>query len=501
MPCAGGKLVWVFSLWLFAQARCEDVGVWLTDSSRRGAEEARLTGRRLEEDPDPDESPDIAETPDGEEGTPRAALASAAILVSSVIGMMTVFYLVKSKSPHVRKTTWQVLDSSVSIFCAVMWYQAHDQLLDDLNLEAGRILASVLHFAFWYHFTLLICHFTARISSEHKLVAVQAIGAHLCGFALKDVFVSVQETSPFRDTPGMAAVAVLLAVCFCALVASWGYCLAFKLRLLSPLLQEALVGIENDAFSLAVAFITTQCFRGVILGQPPDSEMGDDEHSPDHIAELLCSSLLFVFGICIVLVVSGRLSERLQEIGLTFNVMAIAWNSLYACSWAVCSMPWSREHKIFNRVFIAFILSAVCLAVLSILHALMAKFSGRLPGRMGPLFVRSIILGQGLSVAFSWEQAFDKSAEILTESLEEVSSAAAKYLVAVLLALFMLPGYANYIVPERVREVDGDRTEESKPEGSEPSPRSQAKAESDWRMDEVDGQVMDHEQDVQRAAI
>lgn len=81
--------------------------------------------------------------------------------------------------------------------------------------------------------------------------------------------------------------------------------------------------------------------------------------------------------------------------------------------------------------------------------------------------MKSIVFGLSLAVAFSWEAAFDISAEVagaggakLLESSETTGNKdpddyfgvviLTKYIVMVVLCLFIVPGYIMYIVPIRV---------------------------------------------------
>merc|ERR1719161_2499981 len=222
-------------------------------------------------------------------------------MMGFILFIFGIFYLVKHKDPDIVKTTWYMIDTTVSIFLAVVWYQACDSFLDELEIDHHRVLVALAHFAVWYVIITVGTYFV--IGMAFRMKALSTIGAHVTGFAAKELFTTLQENH-FHEAVGLAFVSVLISLVF-----------AFLLCMLTDFLRrkhisnagkgddwhEALTDVENDMACLAVAFVTTQAIRFVILGEMPPSEMESKGHPPAKAGALLAVTIFFM-GLTILVV-------------------------------------------------------------------------------------------------------------------------------------------------------------------------------------------------------
>jgi len=108
--------------------------------------------------------------------------------VASVImfGLMLLgavsFFLLMYGDPKLTLSVWQTIENVASIFIAVMWFQAFDDLLEAGGWAAHHeVLAALLHAMFLFSVCVVL---SWTIKDKHRyLTALTAVGAHYISFS------------------------------------------------------------------------------------------------------------------------------------------------------------------------------------------------------------------------------------------------------------------------------------------------------------------------------
>eukprot|EP00448_Togula_jolla_P022434 CAMPEP_0170591380 /NCGR_PEP_ID=MMETSP0224-20130122/12373_1 /TAXON_ID=285029 /ORGANISM="Togula jolla, Strain CCCM 725" /LENGTH=592 /DNA_ID=CAMNT_0010915241 /DNA_START=100 /DNA_END=1878 /DNA_ORIENTATION=+ len=104
------------------------------------------------EEGEPGEPEDLAK-----EGIMRAV---AVMLIGSITFVMALFYLVNWPDPDIRRFSWRIIGDTISIFSAVLFFQACDGMVDKWFVAHGplwwKIFVDFVHMLFWF-MALQIC--------------------------------------------------------------------------------------------------------------------------------------------------------------------------------------------------------------------------------------------------------------------------------------------------------------------------------------------------------
>merc|ERR1719440_2627302 len=201
------------------------------------------------------------------------------------------------RSKLITSTTWNMVNLAVSIFCAVLWYDAFGKIIDlifkledddDKNTPPGygRIMARFLQLVVWWYFMLAVFYLCRN--SVLKLKAYGTVGGHILGFAAIYFFGDICLAQWFRDSPWKVLVVILLfKLSFVVLFGS-----SFLLKEIMSRFSDDKDGIDKwhdqakdtatDFSSMGLAFLIVFFFRFLAIPQvngawtPPsiDGELG-----------------------------------------------------------------------------------------------------------------------------------------------------------------------------------------------------------------------------------
>jgi len=305
----------------------------------------------------------------------QLSVAVAWMLIGGFGFMMALFYLVNHSDKEIRMYSWEVISSTVNIFCAVLIFSACNSLVEYYafhglhHAEAIEspyaIAVDFLQMFSWIAAMLFVLWLVARRArqrchagegpekhADHHLdVKCWAmLFAHTAGFAAINAFGDLQQNVFFSQGPAHAFLIVPLTTLVLAsifkLVSIVGDGLRRR-RLLAlghrfyEIWMEETEEAENDMTALAVSFLTCQALRFYTGGHLPDPE--GEEPPKTRAAALLFCSLAFAFvGIIwvqfdeahhhFVSQVTPKFQKRLQrvsEIFLAVCCMCCAWCSYY----------------------------------------------------------------------------------------------------------------------------------------------------------------------------
>lgn len=414
-----------------------------------------------------------AEGEEGEEEVDETSLTVAFLLCGIVAFTVSLFYLVNYNDVNIRRCTWELLSDTVSIFCAVMVYQGVDAFFDeklekDEENKVVRFIVGLCHFFFWYigvqvlSITLCESKTFGRISFKSSCV----LGAHLSGFAAKEMYNTVMQAKPFRDEAGLAFVVVLIAIISLFIFTAVSYLVRNtfvypKMRETQrELCGEEIREIENDMVSLCVGFLISAVLRFIIHGKLPSEELDEkDDHDQWQAWLLYGFSLLFAVGACAVLKVQfvkefSQHIDRLLDVIKTTLIMVMAWCLLFWGQWEIFDTHFVK------RANLARVVLAMLLSVYSIFQVFLLDF---IADRMKSKFLRKscrlVTRGFGLALAFSWEASFDVSIETVAKGTKGFSEAGLKLILALVLCIIVAPAWAWYILPKTMEENEESKGE------------------------------------------
>mmetsp|Transcript_75056 Transcript_75056/g.172036 ORF Transcript_75056/g.172036 Transcript_75056/m.172036 type:complete len:585 (-) Transcript_75056:54-1808(-) len=311
-----------------------------------------------------------------------------ASLLISITMMMGLYYITNFPDPDIRRYAYEVLNSTISIFCAVLLFSAGNDVfekevvghLDPKWATSARVGVTV----FWFTVLQLV---TARLAHQfededtrkkHEFVhqhhettdvnlsSAGVLLAHISGFACINLFGHLQQQHRFSASPFASLGSAVLALCFCAFMNKITRVIRHQLihrdkdmDEFEEMWDEAVQESENDVFSLCVSFLCVQSLRFAVSGTLPNDE-GDEA-----VATLFHHSwyepvLLILFGSAGSLVLtmyflglrSVKKNEKPKGLArrVTMSVDGVLTRLKKASTMEVASVPlieWERVSELF----------------------------------------------------------------------------------------------------------------------------------------------------------
>lgn len=297
----------------------------------------------------------------------QVAVAASCMLIGGFAFVLAIFYLVNNEDPEIQMYSWQVISSTVNIFCAVLTFAGVNRLIhycmeiDHTNLQTP--LAIAVDFAqmlAWVGAMRLVLWYVARrarIESErgeskerhveHHL-DIKCWGmlfAHIAGFAAINCFGDLQQNQFFSQSPVHAFMIVpLTAICLSVLfwcLDAIGHGLRRR-RLLAlgrrffELMEEEAEEAENDMMALSISFLVCQSLRFYTGGNLPDTE-GEEPPHTSTVLMLVCSLLFAAVAVMFILLMDLRhvaltavpTMARASDVIQLICCMCCAWCSYY----------------------------------------------------------------------------------------------------------------------------------------------------------------------------
>lgn len=411
----------------------------------------------------------------------KSAHGVAVLLLASVILIPSIFMLLTSENRLIRLNSLNLVDYFISIFLAVMWFQAFDEFLKINNFSSThKFIGAILHVVILFVLVQTFAYFLR--GKEIHLLVFTTIGAHYLSFAAIHSSEHAQEHY-FAGGVFMAfafAPIVLLILCIVMVVM---YLIRVALKWSeNEKLEEAVEDMEIDVCALTLAFIITQAVRYTLIGKYPGDagEAHEENHhfflqrvAHDNVSHSSTTRMIMLIYTFVCLIVAAVIPwERLKHavsgnkhavraVMITHHTMVMlgAWGFMLWGEWEFFETIFIGDHhEIFGRIAFALICTIVAVAAV-----ILMAFLGE---DICPYHVSSVFaLALGLSCAWSWEHAFDVSVDAVAEAYHIVpgsnnDSKVLKGCCALIAPCFMIPPYIRYIKPQVVKELEEAEAEE-----------------------------------------
>jgi len=439
------------------------------------------------------------------------SMAIAATWLGAITLAMAMFYCIRNPDPDMRKYTYDVVHQTISIFCAVLFFQTWNTLLQKFVIHLMsvelQVVANILHMLFWYVLMQVALGFVSgaigkrsKKSPSVDIVDVKCVAvllSHITGFASINAWTTLQELHYYTHVWEAFAVVIGCAIGQYALQHA---CDAVR-KVIT--VSDSNVSIEElkwdeearecewDIIGLALSFNSTQVIRYAVSGVFPNRE-GEEQwktltaHSDLEVSMLMSSGIISLF--VMVLLVSFKYrccrgdseveedaeaednekqeNEEGEESGsvivgvinslTTTMTMMNAWAMFYAAQWFIagkCS-AFAAEMELY--------------AILTIFISVLAFASIRLLDKFADLEakdkdveaskdIRAVITSLALLIGFAWEQCFDQAVHTISAGLDsqypghhlrEISSLVLTSFAMILVA----PAWRRYIAPMVVND-------------------------------------------------
>eukprot|EP00927_Polykrikos_kofoidii_P066659 TRINITY_DN62214_c0_g1_i1.p1 TRINITY_DN62214_c0_g1~~TRINITY_DN62214_c0_g1_i1.p1 ORF type:complete len:620 (+),score=96.90 TRINITY_DN62214_c0_g1_i1:108-1967(+) len=442
-----------------------------------------------------------------EVSTSPAAVSTSVMLLGNIGFMMLLFYLVHHHDDDIKRYSWQVISKTISIFCAVLTFQAFHGLAETYLIEglekcslaewmqsrlfegSWSVLINFLHLFVWLSLLQLVLAVTSGAIGEHpanglagvelNMKSYAVLFSHTTGFAAINAWGSLQQ-SLFQDN-WLHAVAIVPVGLVGLFLMYYGFdVIRWKVSMSDDEIvdeyekewdvqtEEA----ENDVAGLSLSFLTVQALRFAITSHLPNVE-GLEPHELAKNHGVFDIVLVFAFGavFAIVSIVVLREYERTPKerekwcrLLLIFNnlfTFANAWCFFYASKMSVCSLNFTSEESLI-QVVLALFLSAVSFMFIFFLDAIQ---DNHILGEQADTAVELMIQGLAVLVGFSWEQAFDVAVVVVSASSGNVPPALSRLLMSILLVLVVFPAWRMHILKTEQdlnNEITADGLKEKK---------------------------------------
>lgn len=413
--------------------------------------------------------PEKGESADGHHAGEHASHPAVCILLYTTILLgPAVVLLANSKDEMLSGMTYRLLEAFITIFIAVQYFQAFDELLEVGDFaEHHAFIAAVLHLVFLFFLATIISWGVRR--KETQLAVFTACGAHYVAFSachtsgkLQSYFFTTLDSQPLYFLALFLGLAVIAAGMH-LFRAAMSMTKAEKF-------EDSVDDLENDAIALCIGYSIAHTLDYVLSGE---IEHFGEKHTPDQAAETGEEGFLQMghgghktYAIGLMLLTSllaagmsaftpkakehdGWMKGKALSIVKSAFVMTSAFTFLIGMEWVFHnSYPQHNETiKLFRDIVFAISNTVIALCAIYLMSVI----------RIGGADVRRTLpLAVGLAAAFAWEEVFDKAVDILAEEYHVIDgpnndAPVVKVILALVSPLFLLPMYVLHIKP-RIKE-------------------------------------------------
>lgn len=401
------------------------------------------------------------------------SVAISATLIGAILSVMAMFYLLNHSDADIRRYSYEILNSTISIFSGILLFQGIHGVLETYVLErltlGWKFLANLLHMLCWLSILQLTLASFAGIlgpkiykpkSKKKAKMNVQCwsvLLAHITGFASLNAWGTLQQSAFFKGKPGMEIMILPIAVCFLRVAERITYAIREWVSLRGDghkdkyerMWDESVEDAENDVMGFTVSFLIVQAARGYIYGSLPSASGEELEstvstHDSSQVMKLLGVGLLFV--VLVVIEMHGKLTRgwkgRFFVAMLTATCMGFAWAVFFASLWFLGCFPLLASNIVLLSVVQAVGLSILSFATIFGLDWLADQ------DWTGEEFDDDIVLiigGIGFLVGFAWEQCFHHATHSLSHHVH--MHAGGTLLLSILCLIIILPAWRLYILP------------------------------------------------------
>lgn len=375
---------------------------------------------------------------------------------------MVIFAMTHGQNLHLANCTFLAVDSSLTVFLAVVWFQALREMIDLLPGNHNKVLAAAINAICWLLFIVAFAWFVHARPS--LLAVVSSFGAYLVAFSSMHA-ANISQKFYFSQHWLQSLIGIWL-ILVCLLILTFMLYFAKKTFFSDTAKRSTEKGvndwaastdeIESDFWAMpaAVAFtgfvkflISTKFhFRALIssgrtkgndLKAVVEEEGDDARHTNKERMMLLAWAVSLLVVGCVAIPFLKRLQrqdrpyrqQRIIGFACSFISLCIAWAFLDWGQWHVYEKL--RDDPIFARIIFADFCTVIALLGVWALAMLRLRMCN----------VKLAIRALSLMVAWSWEQTFDATFE------HEPHKWFAKLFVALSLGAILLPIMTIYIKP------------------------------------------------------
>jgi len=391
------------------------------------------------------------------------------LLIASVIIISAVFAMTHGSNRRLANYTTLAVENTLSIFIAVLWFQAFHTIIENFERDHHQVLLSIMNSLLWI-ILMIVLTWVFRWRGI-LLATIAQVGAHIVAFsATHSTYISQKHYYSKHWITCLYGLVVLLVFVFILAVV---FFIIKKLLFHDPSEEsedhhvnnwaENIDDIETDFFALAVAFAITEFVRFLIVGKFPSiqgSDVNTTHTHPQRFALLGWAILVTVVGgftawSLTQLQVTTRLAYLPKRVISFISALVpglIAWAFLKWGEWHVYEVL-ASSGSIFARVIFAIICTMVALLGVTFLAC----------GKTNHRFAKLGIATFALMAAWSWEEAFDETFE---ESLKQWWS---KLWIAAAVSVIVVPIMIGFIKPLTLR-IKEEMEEDGHPSKQVPEP-------------------------------
>lgn len=414
-----------------------------------------------------------------EKSTPVACSISV-MLLGSIGFQMLMFYLVNHSDDDIKRYSWQVISSTISIFCSVLIFQGFNGVVEEYVMDGltgeQQVMVDMCQLVVWLCAMQLSIGLSAGALSstreggleerELNIKSYAVLFSHTTGFASINAWGSVQQT--YLNSGPMHA---LLAVP----IGYMGLWIMFKgfqlLRYWKSSADDGQVDeyeekwneetedAENDVAGLSLSFIVVQALRFHISGDLPNQEgiepwAQEINHSLAECVTLLMWGIGFGVGPIVILNFREKcLPETMPKtldriLGIVNNWVTFgnAWCWFYSSKWALAALHFTNENALLH-VADALALSAISFIFIFVLDKVQDNKLLGDNAESAEEAIDLIIIGLGILIGFSWEQCFDVAVDVISEHFEDqMPPCLSKLIMSFILVMIVFPAWRIHIL-------------------------------------------------------
>mmetsp|Transcript_41649 Transcript_41649/g.114904 ORF Transcript_41649/g.114904 Transcript_41649/m.114904 type:complete len:544 (-) Transcript_41649:262-1893(-) len=396
-------------------------------------------------------------------------LAVACTLQGSIFFIMGFFHLLSHWSPRIRRHAWGVLNTTVSIFAAVLCFQTLNFVLGQLTTRFGpehhahRFVVTVAvdyaHFILWFlvmHGAIAKVTIWECATKRDDKGAVQVakswttLLAHMTGFAALKAGEQVQELENLSGLGQLAFLGMHVGLLFVLFRVSDFARSIFPVKgEAAEVWEDGAAEAENDVAALSLSLLMVRSIRYGIAGVFQENDMMEIMFVTEGFVQLWVTLLLLAAALFLLVSVAlwfarngaecekqttmefhahngvDALSFYLQRWVVIMHIsciMSSAWCLMDSGMWLVmlafrgAHLSEMGPHSAVQCTTLAVIVSLSSFLMLLVIDKLDRTDSASDETRR---VIGSLTKSLGLVVGFSWERSFDCSVDVLTEFLTE----------------------------------------------------------------------------------
>jgi len=391
-------------------------------------------------------------------------LAYAGCLMGGVALVMSLFYLVNYPKDEIRQSTWQVLNMTVSIFCAVLIYGLIREVCGKLMalgegapFPTSMTVALFIFTYFLFQATLCLCALAVGWGTK----AAGGLFAHIAGFAASFLTAETQFMEPIKHSVALTFLVALgsglglsaLNWCACQVrqkVIQWDG----KKDEAEEEWEDVVEDAEQDVLALTMGFALMQAFRFLVVGE---SQPFEPDEAPEDIRQwetnaLLCCGVLFALLVGLASVFNATHREKFTKGSLLRHFvdaqpsvmsMGMAWSLLFWGEWQVYCLGF-KGVRIAGCLCVALLMSLLGVASVFGLDRIASVWKD---AEASKLAIPQLVLAVGLLVGFAWERCFDMGLDTISE-LHGPYAHIITHALQVGLLVIVVPAWSKYVQPK-----------------------------------------------------